>query len=75
MSIARTTYVTTAEREELMAKPVTLEPGQKLWNGKLVTPDLAAAYNALTDRIESFKAAGLPVPDQLLNGRHNLIAH
>ena len=53
----------------------TLEPGQKLWNGKTVTPDLAAAYNALTDRIESFKAAGLPVPDQLLNGRHNLIAH
>lgn len=51
-----------------------IKPGDRLWNGATVTPDLAAAYNAATDRIASFEAAGRPVPESLLNGRHNLIA-
>ena len=50
-----------------------LTVGEKLWNGRVVTRQLADAYNSLTARIASFEAAGLPVPEQLLNGRHNLI--
>ena len=53
---------------------VTLTAGEKLWNGRTVTASLAAAYNALTRKIAAFEAAGLPVPENLLNGRHNLIA-
>lgn len=51
-----------------------LKVGDKLWNGATVSAALADAYNAATERIEGFKRAGLPVPDYLLNGRHNLIA-
>lgn len=35
MTIARTSYVTTAEREELMAKPVTLNGRPALISGRL----------------------------------------
>ena len=49
--------------------------GEKLWNGRIVTESLAAAYNALTNKISSFENAGLVVPENLLNARHNLIAH
>lgn len=48
--------------------------GEKLWNGAIVTPSLAQAYNSLTQRIEAFRAAGLPPPEQILNARHKLIA-
>jgi len=51
-----------------------LQPGERLWNGATVTPELASAYNALQSRIESFRKAGRPVPVELLNGAHNLIA-
>lgn len=47
---------------------------ERLWNGRIVTKPLAAAYNAINERIERFERDGLPVPEQLLNGRHNLIA-
>ena len=50
-----------------------LKVGEKLWNGRVVTRGLADAYNAATARIEAFQKAGLPVPVQLLNGRHNLL--
>ena len=48
--------------------------GSRLWNGATVTPQLAAAYNSMCDRIAAFEAQGRAAPDQLLNGRHNLIA-
>ena len=51
-----------------------LKVGEKLWNGAVVTAHLADAYNRLCDRIAGFEREGLPVPDELLNGRHNLIA-
>jgi hypothetical protein len=51
-----------------------LKEGEKLWNGATVSAQLATVYNSLQQRIEGFKAAGLPVPEQLLNGAHNLIA-
>lgn len=35
MAIARTSYVTTAEREEMMAKPVTLNGRPALISGRL----------------------------------------
>ncbi len=50
MSIARTTYVSTAEREELMAKPVTLNGRPAAILGRLApfamirTTDKAPAY-------------------------------
>ena len=51
-----------------------MKAGDKLWNGKLVSPQLAAAYNAATQRIETFEREGRAPPEELLNGRHNLLA-
>lgn len=53
---------------------VRLSVGSRLWNGATVTPHLAAAYNSLSERIERFADEGRAAPEQLLNGRHNLIA-
>jgi hypothetical protein len=47
--------------------------GERLWNGRIVTEQLAAAYNRMSAKIASFEQAGRPVPEELLNGRHNLI--
>lgn len=58
----------------ILDAPQYLTVGDKLWNGVEVTQYLATAYNRLTDRIEQFKAKGRRVPEELLNGRHNLIA-
>jgi len=54
-------------------KIVQLKAGDRLWNGVIVTEQLARAYNSLTERIERCKAEGMTVPENLLNGRHNLI--
>jgi len=51
-----------------------LQAGEKLYNGVIVSEDLAQAYNSLQDRIQSFKDAGKNVPMELINGSHNLIA-
>jgi len=51
-----------------------LKSGDKLWNGAIVTAQLAAAYNAANAKIEAFEKAGKVAPQNLLNGRHNLIA-
>lgn len=48
--------------------------GERLWNGAIVTPYLAEAYNALQARMDQFRAEGRPVPLYLLNGAHNLVA-
>lgn len=65
----------TAERAAaILDAPQYLVAGERLWNGAEVTASLAAAYNRLTDKIEQFKAKGRRVPEELLNGRHNLIA-
>ncbi|PLW76585.1 hypothetical protein C0081_13840 [Cohaesibacter celericrescens] len=48
--------------------------GQRLWNGAIVTPQLAETYNRLQDRIESFRAEGRNVPVELVNGSHKIIA-
>ena len=48
-----------------------LKTGDRLWNGAMVTPYLAKAYNALQDRIETFKGNA---PEHLINSSHNLIA-
>ena len=46
--------------------------GDRLWNGAIVSEQEANAYNAIHARIESFEREGKPVPEYLLNGRHNL---
>jgi len=51
-----------------------LSEGEKLWNGATASKQLASAYNRVTDHIYAWKALGKPVPEQLLNGQHNLIA-
>lgn len=53
---------------------IRLTPGARLWNGAIVTPQMAAAYNSASERIERFEAQGRRAPDNLLNGRHNIIA-
>ena len=51
-----------------------LKSGERLWNGAIVTPQLADAYNATQSRIASFERDARPVPEELLNVAHNLIA-
>lgn len=51
-----------------------LTVGEKLWNGAIVTPELARAYNRVQAKIAQYREAGLPVPENILNGAHNLIA-
>ena len=51
-----------------------LKEGSRLWNGRILTAQEAATYNALQERIESFRKVSLPVPEYLLNGAHNLLA-
>jgi acyl dehydratase len=55
-----------------MANP--LKAGDRLYTGAVISAAEAAAYNRATARIESFEREGRPVPEQLLNGRHNLFA-
>lgn len=57
-----------------MSNKDDMTPGERLWNGRVVTPHLAAAYNAANAKIRAFEATGRPAPDNLLNARHNLIA-
>lgn len=65
----------TAERAAaILDAPQYLVAGDRLWNGAEVSHSLATAYNRLTDKIEQFRAKGRHVPEELLNGRHNLIA-
>jgi len=40
----------------------------------IAAPQFAASDNSEAARLKSCKRAGLPVPEQLLNGRHNLLA-
>lgn len=47
--------------------------GERLWNGTIVTKYLADAYNNVSERIRKFEEDGKPVPEYLLNGRHNLL--
>lgn len=54
--------------------PGYIQAGERLWNGAIVTHCLAIAYNRLTDRILSFEREGRPVPEQVINARHKLIA-
>lgn len=49
-----------------------MQAGQRLIYGGIATREGAAAYNAISERIESFERAGRAPPDYLLNGRHNL---
>ena len=46
--------------------------GEKTILGAVWTESAAKAYNAISDKIESFERAGLPAPQELLNGRHNI---
>ncbi len=64
--------MTTATESEGNLEMLTV--GEKLWNGATVTPDLARAYNRVQAKIAQYRAAGLPVPENILNGAHNLIA-
>lgn len=51
-----------------------MQAGDRLWNGVIATQELARAYNRIEARMVSFETAGRPIPQQLFNGRFNLIA-
>lgn len=55
-------------------RPDYLMTGETLWNGARVSHYLATSYNRLTDKIAAFEQSGRAAPQELLNGRHNLIA-
>lgn len=64
-----------AERAAMHVEPIEyIQAGERLWNGRIVSHGLAMAYNSLSDRVAGFQREGRPVPEHLLNGRHNLIA-
>ena len=55
-----------------MKKRNLLEYGFKAYTGK-VWPDCHVdSYNDIQETINSFINAGLPVPEYLINGSHNL---
>ena len=51
---------------------MTIEYGHKTFTGRTLTNTQVDALNAVQDRIDWFEAEGRPVPEHLLNGRHNL---
>lgn len=63
-----------ADKLESDKGPQYIKAGERLWNGAIASHCLAMAYNAITDRIAEFEREGRKVPDEVLNGRHNLIA-
>lgn len=50
-----------------------MNPGDVLYTGAIASPQFAAAYNTATAKIDSFLSSGRPAPENLLNGRHNLL--
>jgi len=50
-----------------------LTVGQRLWHGGIVSAEFAATYNAIQEKIAAFQNNGKPVPENILNGSHNLI--
>jgi hypothetical protein len=48
--------------------------GERLWNGAIVTPQLAAAYNKRLRMAQAWRDMGRDPPVELANGLHNLIA-
>jgi hypothetical protein len=52
-----------------------LEEGDTVWGGAKIGKHQAAAYNRVNDHIHAWKAIGKEPPEQLLNGRHNILAN
>jgi hypothetical protein len=55
-----------------------LEPiphGYKAYTGQVISKYGVDAYNAITERCNSFIRAGLEVPEHILNGKHNLFVN
>lgn len=51
-----------------------LNVGEKLWNGAIVTEQLAYAYNSRLETVKRFESEGREAPEYLINGLHKLIA-
>lgn len=51
-----------------------MREGEMLFNGACVSRYVAEAYNRVNDHIHAWEALGKNAPEQLLNGRHNLLA-
>lgn len=49
-----------------------IDYGYKTFSGRTLTNAQVDALNAVQERIDAFEAEGKPVPEHLLNGRHNL---
>lgn len=49
-----------------------IEYGYKTFSGRVLTDRQVDALNAVQDHIDSFVEEGRPVPENLLNGRHNI---
>lgn len=51
------------------------EEGDTIWSGAKIGKHQAAAYNRVNDHIHAWRAMGKEAPEQLLNGRHNILAN
>lgn len=55
-----------------MRKPIPY--GYVTFDGRAMSKCAVDSYNRIQERINSFEKAGLPVPEYLLNGSHNIMA-
>ena len=56
-----------------MTEQTPLPYGYVTFTGRAMSDAAVNAYNAASARIETFEAAGLPVPESLRNDRHNIL--
>lgn len=52
-----------------------IQGGETVWNGAKINQSMADAYNRINDHIHAWEATGRQAPEQLLNGRHNLLSN
>lgn len=51
------------------------EEGDTVWNGSKINKFQADAYNHVNDRVHAWEAINKEPPENLLNGRHNILAN
>ena len=62
----------TGEKDVNESSEEHIKKGYKTITGKVLSDEEVKAYNSLTDKINSYVKSGRKVPEELLNGRHNL---
>ena len=56
-----------------LLKPICY--GYKAYTGVILSNGAVDAYNAITEKCNSYLRLGLDVPEHILNGKHNLFVN